>query len=87
MAVLYKADGTVTPVHPASGAAAFTLAELQATVGGWIEVVRVGGSEWLLVVNEEGLIEGLPDNVIATAITGARIVGDAVLCSRAEMGE
>lgn len=58
---------------------------LQNAVGGWIEIVRgVGLPEGgLLVVNEEGLLRGLPFNPVASFLYSAGnapIVGDAVVC-------
>jgi hypothetical protein len=86
MARIIKADNTVTTVKPPKGS--FTLEELQAAVGGYIEVVRVPNSENLiLVVNEEGLLKKLPLNEQATLLAQQPIVGDVVLCTLKEMGE
>jgi hypothetical protein len=56
----------------------FTLGELQAAVGGYIEVVRLSGNE-RIVVNEEGLLVNLPPNLVASRMAGFLIVGDALL--------
>lgn len=63
-ATLIKTDGTETPLIPANGTD-FTLAELQAAVGGYIEVVNLPNDR-ILIVNEEGNFEGLPTNDVAT---------------------
>ena len=78
--VLIKANGEMTHVNPADGKA-FTLEELQGFVGGYIEIVTtLRGNK--LVVNEEGKLNGLPVNIIATEIYGQEdvIVGDALFC-------
>ena len=66
-----------------------SLQGLQALVGGYIEFVtfRDGSA---LVVNEEGLLEGLPFNAVATLLARAKgrpvnIVGTALFLSRAEV--
>ena len=58
---------------------------LKKAVGGYIEIVRgVGLPEGgYLVVNEEGLLRGLPVNPVASFLYSAGnvpIVGDAVVC-------
>ena len=97
MATLYKIDGTQKTVTPAAGAnAAFTLKEMQTLVGGLIELVYLDpNGDRALVVNEEGKVDDLPFNQLATdlateahaLIFGDVIVGDAVLVTNAEMGE
>jgi Domain of unknown function (DUF3846) len=93
MALVITSRGTMRNVSPASGPA-FTLPELQAIVGGYIEAVRVpGGGARLMFVNEEGKREGLPLNPIATRLVWPSlqfddyIVGDVIVCSRIEAGE
>ena len=65
-------------------------APLYKTVGeavdGWIEIVRPGGLKkpFVMIVNEEGLIKGLPVNVAGsllygTPVHGSPIVGDIVI--------
>lgn len=59
------------------------LDELQRRVGGWLEAAPVIDPRLTLYVNEEGKLNGLPGNVLATALLAAGnpdvIVGDAVL--------
>jgi hypothetical protein len=45
----------------------WTLRELQAKVGGYIEIARTHDGRWL-VVNENGKINHLPPNSVATAL-------------------
>lgn len=89
MATWLRADGTADVLTlPAGDAAA--LAAFQRAVGGYIEVVATryqlrNGEPLIVVVNESGLLGGLPHNVIASVIAGQYIAGDAVLCTRAEL--
>lgn len=88
MATLIKADGTTSTVAPAAGST-FTLDELQAFVGGWIQIIRVGSA--LMVLNEEGKLNGLPFNEAATQrahgflFANDFIVGDVLVCEPHEM--
>lgn len=54
------------------------LETLQGAVGGYIE--RVGITTGMVMyVNEEGLLQGLPLNVMATGMAGRHIVGNVVV--------
>ena len=63
----------------------FELAEMQEIVSGYIEIIRLN-DERLIIVNEEGLLQGLPVNIEATNIlrrdhsTTQYIVGNAIVC-------
>lgn len=82
MPTLYKEDGTVEPLVPKCGPH-FGLEELQAVVGGYIEVVPHATSDRLvLVVNEEGRLKGMAPNLKASLVAGRPIVGPAVVCHR-----
>ncbi len=91
MARVMAVDGTQWDVMPAQGAS-FTLEELHALVGGYIEVVRLAEGN-LMVINEEGKLYGLLYNAHATALAasalfpGDSIVGPAVVMSSVELGE
>lgn len=79
---LLKANGQVVDYPPADKQ--YTLKELQAAVGGYIEIVHLG-QDHLMVVNEEGKLQGLPQNRLASELYGADpnwdyIVGDALVC-------
>jgi hypothetical protein len=86
MAKLFKVDGTVENVMPANGTD-FTLEELQKMVGGLIQVVPVFRTK-LIVVDEEGRLKNYKHNTIASLLVADQvkgdIVGDMLLCSRAE---
>ena len=57
-----------------------TLSEAQKIVGGLVEMVRSPTKpDWQILVNEEGLLEGLPFNAEATELCGTGIVGPAVV--------
>ncbi|MBI4339657.1 MAG: DUF3846 domain-containing protein [Chloroflexi bacterium] len=78
-----KADGSVLDYPPARKQ--YTLKELQAAVGGSIEIAYPPDKRFLIVVNEEGKLEGLPLNRLATELYGADpnwdyVVGDALVC-------
>ncbi|MGN0280784.1 MAG: DUF3846 domain-containing protein [Prevotella sp.] len=63
----------------------FELEEMQNIVGGYIEIVHLNDGR-LMIVNEEGLLQGLPVNIEATNIlrrdhpTTQYIVGNAIVC-------
>jgi hypothetical protein len=92
MAQLLKAAGGVEAIRPANGRT-FVLAELQAFVGGYIEVVRALDGRWL-VINEDGKRLELPPNANATELYREAggvpwdvVVGDVVLLTWEEMRE
>jgi len=60
-----------------------SLKQMQELVGGYVEFVYL--NDKVLVVNEEGLLFGLPRNNQATEIAGHPIVGDAILCGINEL--
>ena len=82
-----KTDLSVVDVEPKNGTD-FQYDELREFVGGYIEVVPLKGGKQILVVNEEGKIQGLPVNALATNTLALSyqprltdiIVGDALLC-------
>lgn len=89
MATLIKPDGATSLVLPASGET-FTLQELQAFVGGYIQIIAVGSAYYVL--NEEGKLLGLPANVPAThrahdfLFEGDYLCGDVLICEPSEVG-
>ena len=85
MAEIIKTDGTRLSVLPANGTD-FNLEEMQAIVGGNIELVFLNDTE-IMVVNEEGKVNGLEHNPTATRIFRENypcesdyIVGDVLVC-------
>ena len=83
MARLMKVDGSIEAVKLPTTTNE-RLKVLQGLVGGYIEVVPAYAGN-LLIVNEEGLLEGLPLNTTASVAVGRQIVGDAVLCTAGEI--
>lgn len=84
-ATLYKTDGTTEKITPQNGTD-FQLEELQGFVHGHIEIVPLGQSSKIIIVNEEGKLDGLDYNADATSEWEKAyghtdvIVGDAVIC-------
>lgn len=74
-----KADGRELAITPA--ASRFTLKELQAAVGGYIEYVNLShaGADEVMVVNEDGKSLELPLNKVASLIACRPIVGDVLV--------
>ena len=57
-----------------------TLEEAQKIVGGLVEMVHSPSEpDWQILVNEEGLLTGLPFNAEATKLCGTGIVGPAIV--------
>lgn len=81
-----KANCDVVEVTPKNGRD-FQYEELRKFVGGFIEIVHINDKQ-IMVVNEEGKLNGLPYNSLATeALILAHqghpvdyIVGDVLLC-------
>src|SRR5215471_12097134 len=75
------ATGEIVPLVPGNGKF-WTLRELQAKVGGYIEVVRTTDGRWMLV-NEDGKRLQLPLNPVATKLhifsEVDKIVGNVVI--------
>lgn len=91
MATLYKTDGTVQEIQPKNGKD-FKLDQLQALVGGYIEIVSLESKPLkIMVVNEDGKGLGLPINEKATEVARPFIqfydciVGDALVCLSKEV--
>ncbi|MGH9238791.1 MAG: DUF3846 domain-containing protein [Vicinamibacterales bacterium] len=89
MALLMIPGHAAREVVPANGHA-FTLDEMQAFVGGYIEILRLPDGR-ALVINEEGKLRGLPLNPEATVLAAPRIapdfiVGPALVCTWNEAG-
>lgn len=83
LSTVINADGLHKNVEPSNGED-FSLEELRGFVGGHIEMVRLSKSQ-VMVVNEEGKVNDLPENQYATMlvnIAGVRdvIVGNVLVC-------
>ena len=88
MATLIRVDGTTADVTLPAGPGA--LAQLQALVGGYIEVLRLRDGRFL-VLNEDGKRDQ-PLNRLASVLAagqlapGDYIVGDVVVCTVSDPG-
>jgi hypothetical protein len=60
-----------------------TFPEAQRLVGGMVEPVRLPNGDTILV-NEEGLLMGLPINTAASLLAGQTLVGPAIYLTKAE---
>lgn len=78
MAKIIYSDGREVAVKPKNGTD-FSLEELQAIVGGYIEIIYVKGND-IMVLNEEGKLIGLPINGKASRMAGEVIVGNVLVC-------
>ena len=79
MAQIIKTTGEVIETEPRNGED-FSLDELQGIVGGFIEIVHLADGR-VMVVNEEGKLDGLPVNQKASDLYPDLIVGDVLVCS------
>jgi len=72
-ATIIRADGTEEALdHRPS------LEEAQKIVGGYVELVKVGGNR-TLVVDDEGKLKGKPANKVITIIYGSQIYGGYIV--------
>lgn len=83
LSTVINTDGLHKNVEPSNGED-FSPEELRGFVGGHIEMVRLSKSQ-VMVVNEEGKVNDLPENQYATMlvnIAGIRdvIVGNVLVC-------
>ena len=74
MAQWIKADGTTETVRAAG--AKWSLEELQALVGGYIE--KMPGVPFTMLMNEEGLLRDLPVNGTATMLVRKALAGQTL---------
>lgn len=74
-------DGSVEVFNPGDGAM-YTLEEMQAAVGGYVETVNIP-PDMILLVDEDGRFKtDLSPNRAASALCGQAIVGPACLVPR-----
>lgn len=81
MAILIKTSGEVIDNYDSSG-----LSNKQQAVGGLIEYV-VTDLEMTFIVNEEGVMNGLEPNRIATGMAGVLLFGDVLMLTKKEVEE
>ena len=94
MALLIKFEDYVTTYEQVKPKGkTFSLEELQKFVGGYIEILHLADDKLCMVCNEEGKINHLPMNPIATRLfnvltTGSPydyIVGNVLICGSNEI--
>lgn len=84
MALVIPAAGPMYTVEPANKQK-FGLEQLQEIVGGYIEIIPLAEGT-MMVLNEEGKLDGLPYNLAATQMARGYIfeddfiVGDVLVC-------
>ncbi len=91
MALLVNTKSIVSNIAPNNGIA-FELEEAQALVGGYIEIINIGKG-YIMIIDEEGKLDGKPFNTMATMIALHRqairpddyIVGDVIICKMHEI--
>ena len=89
MAKIFFTDGSEKEVSPKNGSD-FSLEELQGVVGGYIQILYLDNGE-LMIVNEEGKLDGLPFNKKATdyVVNDGKyidvIVGNVLVCDSKEV--
>ena len=93
MAILIQPDGSTVAVFPDDGQS-FSLDELRAHVGGYIENMRLPADTTLngytirtMYVNEDGRMQNLEHNLNASTIAGTHIVGNALALFQGEQEE
>lgn len=93
MARYIKADGKIEEVHPTNGTE-FSLQEMKAFVGGYLEAIKLTSKE-VMYVNEEFVRLQLPINARATEVLHQHrpdhahypLCGDVLIASLAETGD
>jgi hypothetical protein len=81
MATLYRTDGTNEEVQAVKGR--ISLEQAWEAVGGYVERVKLPKRQGVLLVDEDGLMKGLPVNSTASKLVGYALVGP-VLHTKAE---
>lgn len=71
---------------PVEGSPVQRLRAVQGALGGYVEITPLPGAGALLV-DEDGLLKKLPLNEAASALSGRRIVGDAIVCNAEELSQ
>jgi hypothetical protein len=77
--ILIKATGIIESIIPKNNTD-WKLAELQKHVCGLIDIVSIPNTEFIAVVNDEGLINGSLFNSVASIMVGHPLFGDVVIC-------
>ena len=84
--LILKSNGTIVVTEP-KNEIDFSLEEMQAIVGGYVEVVNLKDGR-IIVLNEDGKLKHLPLNVQATQLYNMPddfIVGDVLVCESSKV--
>jgi hypothetical protein len=79
-ALLITTETSVEFVKPKGSG--FELEEIQGFVEGYIEIYPIRIPSHIVVVNEEGLILGMPFNTVAKLAFGIEAVGPVLICPK-----
>lgn len=80
-----KTDGTIEEISPANGRD-FSLSEVQELVHGLIDVVNIPDSVMIFIVNDEGILLNMEQNLFASYLCSllfgqpCALFGDVVFC-------
>ena len=67
IATWYQTDGHTKEITPAKGKT-FNLKEMQEYVGGTIDIQFLPKDKQYMILNDNGKLDGLPENLVGTAI-------------------
>ena len=92
MAKIITVTGTIETVYPKNGKD-FQLDELQKIIGGLIDIVRIDKSGEFMVINDEGKLNGMDWNMVATTYAKMAnaigrfdyIAGDVLVCDKSQI--
>lgn len=79
-ALLISTQGSINYVKPKKGT--FELEEVQGCVQGYIEIYPIRIPSHIVVVNEEGVLRGMPYNRVAKLAFGIDAVGPVLVCPK-----
>jgi hypothetical protein len=79
-ALVISTNNTVKLIKPKEQY--FTLEELQKCVDGYIEIYPTRSKEYMILVNAEGLINGMAFNQLASKIFNIDAYGPVVICPK-----
>lgn len=92
---VYRANGEIEKISPANGTD-FSMEELQSIVGGTFDIQQLPKTKEIMVMNDNGKLEGLPQNDLASGVwkkaypiaeypvnNDEQIVGDVLVCDSA----
>lgn len=85
MAKILRVNGHKEDIEYEGPKDTLSLQQIQTTIDGYFEVVKVPFCHNILLVDEEGKLKNKPINVLASTLAQKEIVGDVILCTYQEM--